>query len=193
MAELFAHLQTALADRYTLERELGRGGMATVYLARDLRHRRPVALKVLHPELAFALGADRFLREIEVAANLTHPHILPLHDSGEVEGLLYYVMPYIEGESLRDRLRRETQLSVEDALQIAREVADALAYAHGQGVVTATSSPRTSCSTAGMRWWRTSGSPGRSGRRTGGGSPRRAWRWERRRTCRPSRPVGRAR
>ena len=109
--------------------------MATVYLARDLRHKRPVALKVLHPELAFALGADRFLREIEVAANLTHPHILPLHDSGEVESLLYYVMPYIEGESLRDRLRRETQLSVDDAIQIAREVADALDYAHGQGVI----------------------------------------------------------
>ena len=135
MAELFARLQSALANRYILERELGRGGMATVYLARDLRHKRPVALKLLHPELAFALGADRFLREIEVAANLTHPHILPLHDSGEVESLLYYVMPYIEGESLRDRLRRETQLPVEDALQIAREVADALAYAHGQGVV----------------------------------------------------------
>ena len=135
MADLFTHLQSALADRYTLERELGRGGMATVYLARDLRHKRPVALKVLHPELAFALGADRFLREIEVAANLTHPHILPLHDSGEVDCLLYYVMPYIEGGSLRDRLRRETQLPVEDALQIAREVADALAYAHGQGVV----------------------------------------------------------
>jgi eukaryotic-like serine/threonine-protein kinase len=135
VTDLFTHLQTALADRYTLERELGRGGMATVYLARDLRHRRPVALKVLHPELAFALGADRFLREIEVAANLTHPHILPLFDSGEIDTLLYYVMPYIEGESLRDRLQRETQLAVDDALQIAREVADALAYAHGQGVI----------------------------------------------------------
>jgi serine/threonine-protein kinase len=135
VADLLAHLQAALSDRYAVEREIGRGGMATVYLARDLRHRRPVALKVLHPELAFALGADRFLREIEVAANLTHPHILPLHDSGEIDGLLYYVMPYIEGESLRDRLRRETQLPVEEALRIAREVADALAYAHGQGVV----------------------------------------------------------
>jgi serine/threonine-protein kinase len=135
VADLFTHLQSALANRYTLERELGRGGMATVYLARDLRHKRPVALKVLHPELAFALGADRFLREIEVAANLTHPHILPLHDSGEVDSLLYYVMPYIEGESLRDRLRRETQLAVADAVRIAREVADALAYAHGQGVI----------------------------------------------------------
>ncbi len=135
MADLFAQLQSALSDRYALERELGRGGMATVFLARDLRHRRPVALKVLHPELAYALGTDRFLREIEVAANLTHPHIVPLHESGEVGGLLYYVMPYIEGESVRDRLRREPQLPLEDAIRCAREVADALAYAHGQGVI----------------------------------------------------------
>ncbi len=135
-----APIHAAFADgqtvgSYRVLRTLGRGGMATVYLAHDLRHRRSVALKVLHPELAHALGADRFLREIEVAANLSHPHILPLFDSGEVEGLLYYVMPYVEGESLRDRLQRETQLPVEDALQIAREVADALAYAHGQGVI----------------------------------------------------------
>jgi eukaryotic-like serine/threonine-protein kinase len=135
VADLFSHLQAAFADRYTLERELGHGGMATVYLAQDLKHHRRVALKVLHPELAYALGADRFLREIEVAAHLTHPHILPLFDSGEVEGLLYYVMPYIEGESLRDRLRRETQLPLDDALNVARQVADALSYAHGQGVV----------------------------------------------------------
>ena len=120
---------------YRVLRMLGQGGMATVYLARDERHRRSVALKVLHPELAHALGAERFLREIEVAANLSHPHILPLHDSGEAAGLLYYVMPYVEGESLRDRLTRETQLPVDEALQIAREVADALAYAHGQGVI----------------------------------------------------------
>jgi serine/threonine-protein kinase len=120
---------------YRVLRSLGHGGMATVYLARDERHRRSVALKVLHPDLAHALGAERFLREIEVEANLTHPHILPLHDSGEAAGLLYYVMPYIEGESLRDRLRRETQLPVDEALQLAREVADALAYAHGQGVI----------------------------------------------------------
>jgi serine/threonine protein kinase len=135
VTDLLSHLQAALSDRYTLERELGRGGMATVYLARDLRHHRPVALKILHPDLAYALGADRFLREIEVAANLTHPHILPLYESGEVDHLLYYVMPYIEGESLRERLRRETQLEVAEAVQIAREVADALAYAHGQGVI----------------------------------------------------------
>jgi eukaryotic-like serine/threonine-protein kinase len=120
---------------YRVLRPLGRGGMATVYLARDERHHRSVALKVLHPDLAHALGAERFLREIEVAANLTHPHILPLHDSGEAEGRLYYVMPYVEGESLRECLTRETQLAVEPALQIAREVADALAYAHGQGVI----------------------------------------------------------
>jgi eukaryotic-like serine/threonine-protein kinase len=135
VADLPSQLSAALADRYRFERELGRGGMATVYLAHDLKHRRRVALKVLHPELAYALGADRFLREIEVAANLTHPHILPLHDSGEAGGLLYYVMPYVEGESLRDRLRRETQLPLDEAVQIAREVADALAYAHGQGIV----------------------------------------------------------
>jgi serine/threonine-protein kinase len=120
---------------YSVLRVLGRGGMATVYLARDARRHRSVALKVLHSELAHALGPERFLREIDVAANLSHPHILPLFDSGETEGLLYYVMPYVEGESLRDRLRRETQLPIEDAIQIAREVADALAYAHGQGVI----------------------------------------------------------
>ena len=120
---------------YQVLRTLGHGGMATVYLARDERHHRSVALKVLHPELAHALGPGRFLREIEVAASLSHPHILPLFDSGEVGGLLYYAMPYVDGESLRDRLRRETQLPVDDVLQIAREVADALAYAHGQGVI----------------------------------------------------------
>jgi TolB-like protein/Tfp pilus assembly protein PilF len=135
-----APVHSAFADgqtigTYRILSTLGQGGMATVYLARDLRHRRSVALKVLHPDLAHALGADRFLREIEVAANLSHPHILPLHDSGEAAGLLYYVMPYVEGESLRDRLRRETQLSVPEALLIAREVADALAYAHGQGII----------------------------------------------------------
>jgi serine/threonine-protein kinase len=135
VADLITRLQTALADRYTLERELGRGGMATVYLARDLRHRRPVALKVLHPELAYAVGGDRFTREIEVAASLDHPHILPLFDSGEADGLLYYVMPYVEGESLRDRLKREGKLPLVEALQITREVADALAYAHSQQVV----------------------------------------------------------
>jgi serine/threonine-protein kinase len=128
-------LNTALAGRYTIEKELGRGGMATVYLAHDVKHDRAVALKVMHPELAAALGAERFLREIRIAARLNHPHILPLHDSGEAGGFLFYVMPLVEGESLRDRLRREKQLPVDDALRIAREVADALSYAHAHDVV----------------------------------------------------------
>jgi serine/threonine-protein kinase len=128
-------LADALRDRYTFERELGRGGMATVYLARDLRHDRAVALKVLLPELAIALGPDRFQREIRLAARLQHPHILTVHDSGAVDGLLWYTMPYVEGESLRDRLRRVSQLGLDEALRITREVADALAYAHGLGVV----------------------------------------------------------
>src|SRR2546426_520653 len=109
--------------------------MATVYLAEDLKHHRPVALKVLKPELAAALGHERFLREIEIAARLNHPHILTLHDSGEAAGFLYYVMPFVEGESLRDRLNREKQLPLDDALQIAREAADALSYAHSHDVV----------------------------------------------------------
>src|SRR5256885_11864717 len=135
MESLQDRLQEALAERYTIERELGRGGMATVYLAGDLKHHRVVALKVMSPELATGLGTDRFLREIQIAAGLTHPHILPLHDSGEADGLPYYVMPYVEGESLRDRLNREKQLSIDDATQIAREVASALAYAHSHNVV----------------------------------------------------------
>src|SRR5437870_13695812 len=135
MPDLLAVLRDALADRYAVERELGRGGMATVFLAEDLKHRRPVAIKVLHPELAAAVGADRFLREIEIAARLQHPHILPLYDSGTAAGFLYYVMPYVEGESLRDRLEREKQLPLEDTLRIAGEVAGALAYAHSHGVV----------------------------------------------------------
>jgi len=135
LATIPEDLSVALHDRYRLERELGRGGMATVYLAEDLKHRRKVAVKVLHPELAAVLGAERFLREIQIAARLDHPHILPLHDSGEAGGFLFYVMPFVEGESLRDRLDREKQLPLDDALQIAREVADALAYAHRQDVV----------------------------------------------------------
>ncbi len=135
MTEPSARLASALADRYRLERELGAGGMATVYLAEDLKHRRKVALKVLRPELAADLGADRFLHEIEIAAGLHHPHILPLYDSGEAAEFLYYVMPFVEGESLRDRLSREKQLPLEEAVQIAREVADALSYAHSRGVV----------------------------------------------------------
>ncbi len=128
-------LRTALADRYAIEGALGEGGMATVYRARDLKHRRPVAIKVLRPELAAAIGPERFLREIEIAAGLQHPRILPLYDSGEADGLLYYVMPLVEGESLRDRLDRERQLPLEDALRITREVASALSYAHARGVV----------------------------------------------------------
>lgn len=130
-----ADLTAALSGRYRIERELGRGGMATVYLAHDQKHARPVALKVLRRELAAALGPERFLREIQIAARLTHPNILPLHDSGEAAGCLYYVMPYVEGESLRTRLAREKQLPLADALQIAREVADALNYAHSHDVV----------------------------------------------------------
>ncbi len=155
MSDSLARLTAALADRYRIERELGQGGMATVYLAEDLKHHRKVAIKVLRPELAAVIGADRFLREIETTANLRHPHILPLYDSGTVtvEGrgsrveplpstldsrpstLLYYVMPLVEGESLRDRLTRQKQLPIDEALTIAREVADALGYAHSRGVI----------------------------------------------------------
>lgn len=128
-------LRTALNERYRIEREVGAGGMATVYLARDLRHDRDVAIKVLHPDLAAALGAERFLVEIKTTAKLQHPHILPLLDSGEADGLLYYVMPYVTGESLRNRLERETQLAVDDAVRIAREALSALESAHKHGVV----------------------------------------------------------
>jgi serine/threonine-protein kinase len=128
-------LTSALASRYRIERELGHGGMATVYLAEDLKHHRKVAVKVLRPELAAVLGAERFLKEIEVTANLQHPQILPLHDSGEADSFLYYVMPYVEGESLRDKLRREKQLGVEESIEIATAVASALDYAHRRGVI----------------------------------------------------------
>ncbi len=134
-AEIIARLELAFANSYVIEREVGRGGMATVYLGRDVRHNRPVAIKVLHPELAASMGSDRFLREIRLAATLQHPHILGLYDSGDAGGLLYYVMPFVEGESLRDRLDREKQLPIDDALQIAREAASALAYAHSKGIV----------------------------------------------------------
>jgi serine/threonine-protein kinase len=130
-----ARLSTALEGRYRLERELGAGGMATVYLAHDLKHDRKVALKVLRPELAAVLGAERFVQEIRTTAALQHPHILPLFDSGAADGFLYYVMPYIQGETLREKLNRETQLGVAEAVQIAREVADALDYAHRHGVI----------------------------------------------------------
>ncbi len=135
MSDAVARLNAALEGRYAIERELGEGGMATVYLADDLKHERKVALKVLKPELAALVGAERFLAEIKTTANLTHPHILPLHDSGEADGFLFYVMPYVEGESLREKLDREKQLAVEDALAITLKVAGALDYAHGNGVV----------------------------------------------------------
>ena len=135
MNDALDRLTAALADRYAIEHEIGAGGMATVYLAEDVKHHRQVAIKVLKPDLAAALGPERFLREIEIAARLRHPHILPLYDSGEADGFLYYVMPYVRGESLRERLQREKQLPVEDGIRIAREVADALSYAHTEDVV----------------------------------------------------------
>ena len=135
MSDVPPRLAAALAGRYTVERELGRGGMATVYLARDEKHARRVAIKVLNPDLSASLGAERFAREIATTASLRHPHILPLYDSGEAAGLLFYVMPVVEGESLRDRLAREHQLPLDDALRIAHEVAESLGYAHARGVL----------------------------------------------------------
>jgi serine/threonine protein kinase len=126
-------LNAALAGRYRIERELGAGGMATVWLAHDLKHDRKVAIKVLHPHLAALVGADRFLKEIKTTANLQHPHILPLHDSRDADGLLDYVMPFVDGESLRQRITRDNQLPIGDAVRIASEVAGALDYAHRQG------------------------------------------------------------
>src|SRR5512132_2853722 len=128
-------LNVALADRYRVERELGAGGMATVYLAEDLKHKRRVALKVLKPELAAVLGAERFVHEITTTASLQHPHILPLFDSGTADGFLYYVMPYIQGETVRETLNRESQLGIAEAVKIATDVADALDSAHRQGVI----------------------------------------------------------
>src|SRR5918994_4736039 len=135
MPELLGRLQSALSDRYRIDREVGAGGMATVYLAEDVRHDRKVALKVLRPELAAVIGAERFLAEIKLTANLQHPHILPLFDSGAADGFLFYVMPFVEGESLRSRLNREKQLPMADAVRIATEVAGALDYAHRHRVV----------------------------------------------------------
>src|SRR5919107_473978 len=140
MTDLPQRLAAALGDRYILEREIGAGGMATVYLARDLRHKRSVAVKVVRPELGGREGIERFLREIELAARLQHPHVLPVFDSGVVEegtggSVPYFVMPYVEGETLRQRLQRERRFSIEVATTLAAEVADALAYAHAQGVV----------------------------------------------------------
>ena len=135
MSALLPRLREALRDVYAIERELGRGGMATVFLARDIKHGREVAVKVLHPDLAAAVGSERFRREIQIATKLTHPNILPLYDSGHVEGLLYYVMPFISGESLRARMSREHQMPIEEAVRITCEVADALDYAHRHGLI----------------------------------------------------------
>src|SRR5215211_4968942 len=135
MSLIADRLAAALADRYRLEQELGAGGMATVYLAQDLKHHRKVAIKVLRPELAAVIGAERFLTEIRTTANLQHPHILALFDSGAADSFLFYVMPFIEGESLRDRLRREKQLPIADAVRIATEIAGALDYAHRHSVI----------------------------------------------------------
>jgi eukaryotic-like serine/threonine-protein kinase len=135
LTELLEKLKAALADEYDVERELGEGGMATVFLARDVKHERKVAIKVLHEDLGAAVGADRFRREIQIATSLTHPHILTLYDSGAAAGSLYYVMPFIEGESLRHRMDREKQLPIDQALKITGEVASALAYAHRKGIV----------------------------------------------------------
>ncbi|MFI5311702.1 MAG: serine/threonine-protein kinase, partial [Gemmatimonadales bacterium] len=128
-------LNHTLEGRYEVEREIGAGGMATVFLARDVKHNRKVALKLLKPELGAVLGVERFLAEIQVTANLQHPNLLPLFDSGEADGLLFYVMPFVEGESLRARLEREKQLPVEEAVRIAVAIAGALAYAHQHGVI----------------------------------------------------------
>jgi serine/threonine-protein kinase len=147
-------------NRYRIERQLGEGGMAIVYLAEDIKHRRRVALKVLRPELTAAMGSDRFLSEIRTTANLQHPNILPLFDSGEADGLLYYVMPYVDGESLRQRLEREHRLDLEEAMAIASDVAEA----------------------AGERWWRTSASPGPRRSPRANASPGRAPPWERQAT-----------
>src|SRR5688572_1439252 len=135
MTEITTRLSTALLDRYRIEREIGSGGMATVYLARDLKHDRDVALKLLRPELAAVLGGNRFLNEIKITARLDHPHILTLIDSGVADGLLYYVLPYVRGESLRDLINRETQLSIEDAITLTKQVGSALDYAHRHGVI----------------------------------------------------------
>ena len=167
MPELLGRLQSALADRYRLDREVGAGGMATVYLAQDIRHDRRVALKVLRPELAAVIGAERFLAEIKLTANLQHPHILPLFDSGEADGYLFYVMPFIEGETLRDRLNREKQLPVADASGSRPRWPRRSTTRTGTAWSTATSSPRTSCCTTARRWWPTSASRSRPARPAG--------------------------
>jgi eukaryotic-like serine/threonine-protein kinase len=151
-------LTAALADSYRFERELGAGGMATVYLAHDVKHDRQVAVKVLKPELGAVLGAERFLSEIKVTANLQHPNLLPLFDSGETDGLLYYVMPYIEGQTLRSRLAREQQLPIEETVRLVALMAGALDFAHARGVVHRDLKPENILLQAGHRSSPTSGS-----------------------------------
>ena len=133
--EQIGQLNAALDRRYVLAREIGHGGMATVFLGRDVKHQRDVALKVFRPEVAALLGSDRFRREIELAATLSHPHILPLHDSGEADDLLFYVMPYVQGETLRHMLEREKRIPVDRAIDLIRQVSSALDYAHARGVI----------------------------------------------------------
>jgi serine/threonine-protein kinase len=178
MTTVVDRLSIALADRYTIEREIGRGGMATVYLAQDLKHDRTVAIKVLQPELSATIGTERFDREIRLAARLQHPHILALYDSGNADGLLYYVMPFINGESLRDRMNREHLLPIDDAIQITREVADALGYAHSAGVIHRDIKPENILLTGATRWSPTSGLPAPSARPARRrSSPKPGWRW----------------
>ena len=182
MTDVAGRLAAALSGRYRIERELGAGGMATVYLAHDEKHDRKVAIKVLKPELAAALGTERFLREITTTAGLRHPHILPLFDSGAAEGFLYFVMPLVEGESLRDRLLREKQLPIDDAVRLASEVADALTYAHGRGVVHRDVKPENILIENGRAVVADFGIARAATIAGVRRSRRRAWRWERRRT-----------
>jgi serine/threonine protein kinase len=157
VSDIQSRLTTVLSDRYRVERELGAGGMATVYLAHDLRHERDVAIKVLHPDLGAALGAERFLSEIRTTARLQHPHILPLLDSGAADGLLYYVMPYVRGETLRARLEREKQLPIADAVRIARVKSPPHSTTRtSRASFTETSSRRIFSCRMARRWWRTS-------------------------------------
>ena len=177
MSDAVARLNAALEGRYRIESELGEGGMATVYLAKDLKHNRNVALKVLKPELAAVVGAERFLAEIEVTANLQHPHILPLFDSGEADGFLFYVMPYLEGETLRDRIDREKQLPVDEAVRIATGWPTHWITPIGTRSSTATSSQATSSCKTASPWCQTSGSHWLSVSRAVPGSPKPASVW----------------
>jgi len=154
-----------LSDRYVIRREVGRGGMATVYLADDLKHDRQVAIKVLLPDLSVAIGADRFSREIRTVARLQHPHILPLFDSGDADGALFFVMPFVDGESLRERIVREGALTLEAVAAIMRHIGDALDYAHRRGVVHRDIKPETSCCQVDRHYWRISALRARSSRK----------------------------